>query len=123
MQLSEADVRSPSDVAVADPTRPSRFAIASGYFGIIPFTWTFFIFPYAHSKYPPWIGGKWIAISAVLAWLIAILPTMSLAILGHIMIRRDKGLRGTGHVWFAYVSCAMLLGVQVTALVLQGLRK
>jgi hypothetical protein len=109
--------------AVPEVTRHSKLAVVSGYTAIIPFTWAFFLFPYAYSKFPAWMGWKWIAITSAFTVAVGIYPSFLLAAFGHSRIRRNPKLTGMSHVWFAYVSCAMVFGVLVTALLLQALRK
>ncbi|MBI5532249.1 MAG: hypothetical protein HY898_06025 [Deltaproteobacteria bacterium] len=117
------DAPTAANDAPAPPVRYSKLAIVSGYLGIVPFAWAFFLFPYAYSKFPAWMGWKWIGITCALTVGIGMLPALITAILGHRRIRRDPGRQGMSHVWFAYVACFMVFGVLVTALILQVVRK
>jgi hypothetical protein len=111
------------DAQAKAPVRYSKLAAVSGYLGIIPFTWAFFLFPYAYSGFPRWMGWKWIGITAALTVVVGMGPALITAVLGHRRLRRDRSLGGFGHAAFAYVSCAMVFGVLVTALILQAVRR
>lgn len=95
----------------------SKAALASGYLGLIPFVWAFFIFPYAYSGFPKWMKWRGPIITTVLTLLVGITPALITAILGHRTIRRNPGCEGKGHAVFAYVACAMVFVVLVVAMV------
>lgn len=97
--------------------RRSKAALVSGYLGIIPFVWSFAIFPYAYSGFPKWMKWKGPIIALVATLLIAIAPALVTAILGHRTVRRNPGCEGRGHAVFAYVSCAMVFVVLAVAVI------
>jgi hypothetical protein len=118
---TQVAVEAPAPETASIPGKLSILAVASGYAGLIPFVTAFFVFPYAYAGYPPNFHAKGIAISATIS-VACVIPALVLAILGHRRLRRNRTLRGIGHVRFAYVSCAMALGVLLTALALIPLR-
>jgi hypothetical protein len=111
-----------ADTAALPRARWSFLAGASGYLALVPFLAAFYLFPYAYAGFPSWFSGKWIAITAAITVGCAA-PGLILGILGHLRIRRNPSLQGIGHVRFAYVSCAMALGVIATALVMHPFRR
>jgi len=103
------------------PLRRSKAALVSGYLGIVPFVWSFFIFPYAYAGFPSWMKWRGPVITLVTTLLLAIPLPLITALIGHRTIRRNPGCEGKGHVVFAYVSCAMVFAVLAVAMVRKSL--
>ncbi|HQP35777.1 MAG TPA: hypothetical protein PLI95_11365 [Polyangiaceae bacterium] len=121
-QAAEPGAVTDGSRSAAPSLRRSKAALTSGYLGLIPFTWAFYLFPYAYAGFPQWMKLRGILITTALTLLVGITPALVTAILGHRTIRRNPGCEGKGHAIFAYVSCAMAFSVLAVALILQTRR-
>lgn len=98
----------------------SKWAVASGYIALVPFCWTFYLFPFAYAGFPESMNRAGMIRLVAVTVLGAIIPPLSLAVSAHREVRRRPAVIGRRHIGFAYFAVAIVSVTLAVAMMGRG---